>query len=95
MKLAYSLLEVKSVNDEEWKLEGIATTPTPDRVDDVVEPKQKKSVVRRKKRELHGLNMRGNILGTVLFHFRPFSFLSVASTYCFCPYVWMCVYVSL
>ena len=39
MKLAYSLLEVKSVNDEEWKLEGIATTPTPDRVDDVVEPK--------------------------------------------------------
>lgn len=23
MKLAYSLLEVKSVNDEEWKLEGI------------------------------------------------------------------------
>lgn len=39
MKLAYSLLEVKSVNDAEWKLEGIATTPTPDRVDDVVEPK--------------------------------------------------------
>lgn len=39
MKLAYSLLEVKSVNEEEWKLEGIATTPTPDRVDDVVEPK--------------------------------------------------------
>lgn len=39
MKLAYSLLEVKSVNDDEWKLEGIATTPTPDRVDDVVEPK--------------------------------------------------------
>ncbi|BAP36673.1 hypothetical protein AS4_17330 [Acinetobacter guillouiae] len=39
MKLAYSLLEVKSVNDDDWKLEGIATTPTPDRVDDVVEPK--------------------------------------------------------
>lgn len=39
MKLAYSLLEVKEVNDAEWRLEGIATTPTPDRVDDVVEPK--------------------------------------------------------
>lgn len=39
MKLAYSLLEVKSVDDAEWRLEGIATTPTPDRVDDVVEPK--------------------------------------------------------
>lgn len=39
MKLAYSLLEVKSVNDDDWTFEGIATTPTPDRVDDVVEPK--------------------------------------------------------
>lgn len=39
MKLAYSLLEVKSFSEDEWKLEGIATTPTPDRVDDVVEPK--------------------------------------------------------
>lgn len=39
MKLAYSLLEVKAVDDTEWRLEGIATTPTPDRVDDVVEPK--------------------------------------------------------
>jgi len=39
MKLAYSLLEVKSVNDEERRLEGIATTPTPDRADDIVEPK--------------------------------------------------------
>jgi len=39
MKLAYSLLEVKAVDDAEWRLEGIATTPTPDRVDDVVEPK--------------------------------------------------------
>lgn len=39
MKLAYSLLEVKSVSEDEWRIEGIATTPTPDRVDDVVEPK--------------------------------------------------------
>ncbi|WP_151815090.1 HK97 family phage prohead protease [Acinetobacter soli] len=38
MKLAYSLLNVKSVDDEQWTLEGIATTPAPDRVDDVVEP---------------------------------------------------------
>ncbi len=39
MKQAYSLLEIKSVDEEQWVLEGIATTPTPDRVDDVVEPK--------------------------------------------------------
>lgn len=39
MKQAYSLLEIKAVDEEQWVLEGIATTPTPDRVDDVVEPK--------------------------------------------------------
>lgn len=39
MKQAYSLLEIKEVDEEQWVLEGIATTPTPDRVDDVVEPK--------------------------------------------------------
>ncbi|WP_111860185.1 HK97 family phage prohead protease [Acinetobacter sp. CFCC 10889] len=39
MKLAYSLLEVKSYDEDAWVFEGIATTPTPDRVDDVVEPK--------------------------------------------------------
>lgn len=39
MKLAYSLLSVKAFNEDQWTLEGIATTPTPDRVDDVVEPK--------------------------------------------------------
>lgn len=39
MKLAYSLLEVKSIDEDDWTFEGIATTPTPDRVDDVVEPK--------------------------------------------------------
>ena len=38
MKQAYSLLEIKAVDEEQWVLEGI-TTPTPDRVDDVVEPK--------------------------------------------------------
>lgn len=39
MKLGYSLLTIKSVNEEQWVLEGLATTPTPDRVDDIVEPK--------------------------------------------------------
>ena len=39
MKLAYSLLNIKSIDDEQWTLEGIATTPSPDRVDDIVEPK--------------------------------------------------------
>lgn len=39
MKLAYSLLNIKSFDEDQWIFEGIATTPTPDRVDDVVEPK--------------------------------------------------------
>lgn len=39
MKLGYSLLTIKSVDEEQWILEGLATTPTPDRVDDIVEPK--------------------------------------------------------
>lgn len=39
MKLAYSLLNIKAVDEEQWTIEGIATTPAPDRVDDIVEPK--------------------------------------------------------
>lgn len=39
MKRAYSLLEVKAFDEDLWIFEGVATTPTPDRVDDVVEPK--------------------------------------------------------
>ncbi|WP_151838099.1 MULTISPECIES: HK97 family phage prohead protease [unclassified Acinetobacter] len=39
MKLAYSLLNIKSIDEEQWIIEGIATTPAPDRVDDIVEPK--------------------------------------------------------
>lgn len=35
---AYSLLELKQVDDEERVLRGIATTPTVDRVGDVVDP---------------------------------------------------------
>lgn len=36
---AYSILEIKAVNEDARIIEGIATTPTPDRMDDVVEPK--------------------------------------------------------
>ena len=39
MNRAYSLLTVKSVDDDKRIIEGIATTPTPDRYNDVVEPK--------------------------------------------------------
>ncbi len=35
---AYSQLEIKAVNDDEWVIEGIASTPAPDRSLDVVEP---------------------------------------------------------
>jgi HK97 family phage prohead protease/HK97 family phage major capsid protein len=37
MNRAYSLLTVKSVDDDKRILEGIASTPTPDRMDDIVE----------------------------------------------------------
>jgi HK97 family phage prohead protease len=39
MKRAYSVLEVKSFDEEKREIEGIASTPTPDRMGDVVEPK--------------------------------------------------------
>ena len=39
MKRAYSVLEIKSVDEESRTLTGIATTPTTDRMDDIVEPK--------------------------------------------------------
>lgn len=39
MKRAYSVLEVKSIDEEKREIEGIATTPTPDRMGDIVEPK--------------------------------------------------------
>lgn len=35
---AYSFLHIKSFNEDERIIEGVATTPTPDRVDDVVDP---------------------------------------------------------
>ncbi|WP_202844790.1 HK97 family phage prohead protease [Luteimonas saliphila] len=38
MKKAWSLLEVKSVEDDQRIVRGMATTPTVDRVGDVVEP---------------------------------------------------------
>lgn len=35
---AYSLLDMKSMDDEKREFDGIATTPTPDRMGDIVEP---------------------------------------------------------
>lgn len=38
LKRAYSLLEIKAVNDDEYVVEGMASTPTPDAYGDIVEP---------------------------------------------------------
>lgn len=38
MDRLYSLIQIKSADDEQRIIRGIASTPTPDRVDDVVEP---------------------------------------------------------
>lgn len=38
MNRAYSVLEIKSVNDGERVIRGVATTPTPDRMGDIVDP---------------------------------------------------------
>ena len=38
MNRAYSILEIKSVDDERRVIRGMATTPTPDRMGDIVEP---------------------------------------------------------
>lgn len=37
-QVAYSLLEVKALNEEKREISGVATTPEPDRVGDIVEP---------------------------------------------------------
>lgn len=37
-QIAYSLLEVKALDDDKREISGIATTPEPDRVGDIVEP---------------------------------------------------------
>lgn len=39
MNRAYSVLEMKGIDEERRILTGIASTPTPDRMDDIVEPK--------------------------------------------------------
>lgn len=39
MKRAYSLLEIKAVDEEQRTIEGIASTPKTDLMDDIVEPK--------------------------------------------------------
>ena len=36
---AYSVLQIKEMDDEKRIITGIASTPTPDRMDDIVEPK--------------------------------------------------------
>jgi HK97 family phage prohead protease len=38
MVRAYSLLDIKAVREDERVIEGIASTPTPDRMDDIVDP---------------------------------------------------------
>lgn len=38
MKRAYSVLEVKSFDEDKRVIEGIASTPSPDRMNDIVEP---------------------------------------------------------
>lgn len=38
MNRAYSLLEIRAYDDDSREIEGIATTPTPDRLGDIVEP---------------------------------------------------------
>lgn len=38
MNRAYTILDVKSVQDDQRRITGIATTPTPDRMSDVIEP---------------------------------------------------------
>jgi HK97 family phage major capsid protein/HK97 family phage prohead protease len=38
MNRAYAVLDVKSVDEEKRVIRGVATTPTPDRVGDIVEP---------------------------------------------------------
>ena len=39
MNRAYSLLTLKGVDDETRTITGMASTPSPDRLNDVVEPK--------------------------------------------------------
>jgi hypothetical protein len=38
MDRAYSLLTLKAVDEDRRIITGVATTPTPDRTDDIVEP---------------------------------------------------------
>lgn len=38
MKRAYSVLTLKAMDDDKRELSGIATTPSPDRIGDIVEP---------------------------------------------------------
>lgn len=64
MEKAWSLLEVKSVSEERRVLSGIATTPTMDRVGDIVDPM---GVVFRGPIKLHLYHKHDLPVGTVTF----------------------------
>jgi uncharacterized protein len=38
MNRAYSLLDIRAAHDDAWTIEGIASTPSPDRYGDIVDP---------------------------------------------------------
>ena len=64
MHKAWSLLEVKQVNDERRIIRGIATTPTVDRVGDVVEPE---GMIQRGPVKLHLYHKHDLPVGHVIF----------------------------
>jgi HK97 family phage prohead protease len=64
MRKAWSLLEVKQVNDERRIIRGIATSPTVDRVGDVVEPE---GMIQRGPVKLHLYHKHDLPVGHVIF----------------------------
>ena len=64
MHKAWSLLEVKQVNDERRIIRGIATSPTVDRVGDIVEPE---GMIQRGPVKLHLYHKHDLPVGHVLF----------------------------
>lgn len=64
MHKAWSLLEVKQVDDERRIIRGIATTPTVDRVGDIVEPE---GMIQRGRVKLHLYHKHDLPVGSVLF----------------------------
>lgn len=64
-QVAYSLLELKAVDQQKREITGVASTPTPDRVGDVVEPMG--MVMRTKDIKLHLYHDHEKPVGTVTF----------------------------